>query len=130
MHICKIAGVPTTGNAAGNSDDWLDLTGENLQPDALPPGFTLKGYISLAACILAAFWGLYEVTIFGLEDVRHTFEERVENEKSVIKTLISKLTAECKRLAESGGNHKKLDDVKAMLKELNELDTKFTESQD
>lgn len=129
INICKVAGVPTIGNAAGNSKDWLDLSGENQQADALPNGFTLKGYISMAACILAALFGLYEVTIFGLEDVRHTFEERVESEKSVIKTFILKLTEEYQRLTETGANPQKLDDVKAMLKELDELDSKFSEPQ-
>lgn len=30
--ICKAQGVPTIGNAVGNSKDWLDLTGEPLEP--------------------------------------------------------------------------------------------------
>lgn len=61
--------------------------------------------------------------------MRHTFEERVESEKSVIKTFILKLTEEYQRLTETGANPQKLDDVKAMLKELDELDSKFSEPQ-
>lgn len=29
-NICKAQGIPTVGNAAGNSKNFLDLTGENV----------------------------------------------------------------------------------------------------
>jgi iron transport multicopper oxidase len=29
---CVSQGIPITGNAAGNSNDWLDLTGANTEP--------------------------------------------------------------------------------------------------
>ncbi|KAJ5723884.1 hypothetical protein N7488_001919 [Penicillium malachiteum] len=29
--LCKAAGIPTEGNAAGNTEDYLDLRGQNLQ---------------------------------------------------------------------------------------------------
>lgn len=35
---CAAAGTPTAGNAAGNTVDFLDLTGENRAPDPLPDG--------------------------------------------------------------------------------------------
>lgn len=39
LEACKAAGVATTGNAAGNTKDYLDLTGENVPPPRLPAGF-------------------------------------------------------------------------------------------
>lgn len=35
---CKAQGLPTAGNAAGNTVDFLDLTGENKSPPRLPAG--------------------------------------------------------------------------------------------
>lgn len=35
---CKAAGLPFEGNAAGNRDDFLDLTGQNAPPRPLPDG--------------------------------------------------------------------------------------------
>ncbi|KAK4122896.1 multicopper oxidase [Parathielavia appendiculata] len=38
LAVCEKAGVPTAGNAAGNSVDWLDLKGERTPPARLPEG--------------------------------------------------------------------------------------------
>ena len=38
---CKKAGTPTKGNAAGNTEDLLDLTGENRPPGRLPDGYVV-----------------------------------------------------------------------------------------
>ncbi len=38
LEVCERAGVPTVGNAAGNSVDWLDLDGERAPPGRLPEG--------------------------------------------------------------------------------------------
>jgi iron transport multicopper oxidase len=35
---CQAAGTPYTGNAAGNTVNLLDLSGENAPPDPLPAG--------------------------------------------------------------------------------------------
>ena len=35
---CAVDGTPTKGNAAGNSVNFLDLTGENVSPARLPDG--------------------------------------------------------------------------------------------
>jgi iron transport multicopper oxidase len=29
--VCKAAGIPTQGNAAGNTENYLNLTGQNMQ---------------------------------------------------------------------------------------------------
>lgn len=36
--VCKSEGIPTTGNAAGNTKDFLDLSGQNAAPHKLPSG--------------------------------------------------------------------------------------------
>ena len=35
---CKHLGILTEGNAAGNTDDLLDLSGANVSPPPLPTG--------------------------------------------------------------------------------------------
>jgi len=35
---CKAAGTPMTGNAAGNTEDFLDLSKQNAPPPPLPAG--------------------------------------------------------------------------------------------
>lgn len=69
FEACAKLGISTSGNAAGNSVDWLDLTGENLQVKPLPLGFTLRGYVALLACTLAALYGLRSIYVYGMEDV-------------------------------------------------------------
>lgn len=70
---CEKLGIPVKGNAAGNYGEteasWLDLTGENLQFEPLPPGFTPKGYVAIVVCALAAVFGIYTIYIYGMEDV-------------------------------------------------------------
>lgn len=36
--VCNSLGIPTGGNAAGNTEDFLDLTGANVSPPPLPAG--------------------------------------------------------------------------------------------
>ena len=38
VNVCKELGVPMAGNAAGNTKDLLDLTGNNVPPAPLPAG--------------------------------------------------------------------------------------------
>ncbi|KAI9763658.1 MAG: hypothetical protein M1840_000372 [Geoglossum simile] len=58
MKVCRDAGVPTEGNAAGNTKDFLDLTGEMKPPAALPAGFTPRGIVALTFSIVSAFLGV------------------------------------------------------------------------
>lgn len=87
-NLCKLAGMGWEGNAAGNTKDFLDLTGENLQPQPLPEGFTLKGYIGLFACTIVALWGLYNIYEFGMKDVSITPEEKLSTERRVTRKYI------------------------------------------
>jgi iron transport multicopper oxidase len=50
--------VPYQGNAAGNTADVFDLTGENLSVSPLPAGFTARGIVALVFSCLSAFLGM------------------------------------------------------------------------
>lgn len=71
---CKAGDIDYIGNAAGNFGDdkeaWVDLTGERLQSEPLPEGFTLKGYIAFAICTVLAIYGLITICRYGMEDVK------------------------------------------------------------
>lgn len=54
--------VPTSGNAAGNVVDLLDLSGEPAPPPPLPAGFTTKGVIAL---IISIFNGILMVAMIA-----------------------------------------------------------------
>lgn len=73
LNTCIALDVPYYGNAAGNfgekEEDWIDLTGENLQFAELPPGFTPKGYIAMALCTFVALYGVFTIYRYGMEDI-------------------------------------------------------------
>lgn len=75
--VCKDIHVPVQGNAAGNFENFLDLTGQNLQVAPLPEGFTSKGYFAMAACTLIAIYGLWSIYNYGMEDVSQDNSEVV-----------------------------------------------------
>lgn len=50
--------MPYVGNAAGNTKDFLDLTGANVPPKPLPAEFTTKGIVAMTFSVLAALLGL------------------------------------------------------------------------
>ncbi|KDN72372.1 putative multicopper oxidase [Colletotrichum sublineola] len=68
LDVCRAAGVPTRGNAAGNTRNVLDLTGENKPVGPLPDGFTPKGYVAMFFSCLAAFLGLGIISWYGAMD--------------------------------------------------------------
>jgi iron transport multicopper oxidase len=59
---CNVAKVPTAGNAAANTIDFLDLSGQNVAVKPLPDGFTARGIVALAFSCLAALLGLAVIT--------------------------------------------------------------------
>lgn len=83
--LCLATNTSTIGNAAGNYGDskeaWFDLTGEPLQPQPLPEGFTTKGYIAFAVCTIIAIHGLFTIFKYGMEDVK------VDNNSEMIQKL-------------------------------------------
>lgn len=58
LQVCNDQGVPTTGNAAGNTRNLLDMTGANEPPSPLPAGFTARGIVALVFSCLSAFLGI------------------------------------------------------------------------
>ncbi|KAF2157020.1 multicopper oxidase [Myriangium duriaei CBS 260.36] len=69
---CKAANVPSAGNAAGNTANYLDLSGEPVQSGPIPYGkFTTKGIVALVFSILSAIMGMVALTIYGLSDVKY-----------------------------------------------------------
>ncbi|KAI2480214.1 Iron transport multicopper oxidase FET3 [Pyrenophora tritici-repentis] len=67
--VCEEKGVPTKGNAAGNTIDLRDLRGENGPPGRVPSGFTARGVVALVFSCLSAFLGLGVIGWYGLRPV-------------------------------------------------------------
>jgi iron transport multicopper oxidase len=61
--ICADQGISTVGNAAGNTEDYLDLSGQNLMVPPLPAGFTTKGYVAMVFSCVAGVLGLASITL-------------------------------------------------------------------
>ncbi|KAF4982830.1 hypothetical protein FZEAL_1622 [Fusarium zealandicum] len=66
LDACKAGDIPVAGNAAGHTEDLLDLSGENVPPPRLPDGFTLRGIVALAFSTLMGIFGVYAVASYGL----------------------------------------------------------------
>ncbi|KAI1506404.1 multicopper oxidase [Biscogniauxia marginata] len=66
LDVCAAQQIPTTGNAAGNAADLLDLAGENHPPPRLPEGFTTRGIVALAFSCLSGILGVAVVAWYGL----------------------------------------------------------------
>lgn len=56
--VCKDSKTPYAGNAAGNTLNLLDLSGENKSSAPLPAGFTARGIVALVFSCVAAFLGM------------------------------------------------------------------------
>ncbi|KAK6875915.1 Iron transport multicopper oxidase FET3 [Candida tropicalis] len=80
--ICEKVGVPWKGNAAANSENFLDLTGQNLQHKRLPTGFTAKGIVALVFSCIAALLGLAAISYYGMTDIKNV-EQRVARDLDV-----------------------------------------------
>ncbi|KAF7718017.1 Iron transport multicopper oxidase [Penicillium ucsense] len=75
--VCKAAGVEWTGNAAGNTQNYLDLSGQNKQKDWLPAGFTTKGIVALVFSCVSAFLGMAVITMYGVSGIKDTKKKPV-----------------------------------------------------
>jgi iron transport multicopper oxidase len=67
---CKAAGVAYEGNAAANTEDFLDLTGQNKQVAWLPAGFTAKGIVAMVFSCVSAFLGLAFISLYGATGIQ------------------------------------------------------------
>ncbi|KAG9242235.1 Cupredoxin [Calycina marina] len=74
---CIAGDVLHAGNAAGNIEDFLDLSGANAQPGPLPAGFTARGIVALTFSIIAALIGLAVITTYGMADVGGVVQEPI-----------------------------------------------------
>lgn len=98
--VCNNVGVNYTGNAAGNTVNYLDLTGENKQEKALPAGFTARGIVALVFSIIAGLVGIAAIAFYGMADVKN-IEENVIRDLDVDLDLDEE---EASDLAEEGGS--------------------------
>lgn len=58
--------VATAGNAAGNTANFLDLSGEPAPPPLLPTGFTARGIVALVFSCVAGILGVAVVAWYGM----------------------------------------------------------------
>ena len=65
LQACKTQNTPVAGNAAGNTNDLLDLTGEDLPPPELPARFTAKSIVAFVFIVLSAFAGMAVIAWYG-----------------------------------------------------------------
>lgn len=56
----------TQGNAAGRTDDFLNLEGAHVSHPPLPDGFTARGIVALVFSIIAALLGIAAVSWYGV----------------------------------------------------------------
>ncbi|KAF4507294.1 hypothetical protein G6O67_005951 [Ophiocordyceps sinensis] len=66
LDVCRLANIPTVGNAAGNTADLADLTGQNEPHAPLPEGFTARGIVALVFSCLVGNLGVCVVAWYGL----------------------------------------------------------------
>ncbi|KAJ6263683.1 Laccase-1 [Drechslerella dactyloides] len=71
LEVCTGQNLPITGNAAAKTDNYLDLTGQNLSVPPLPAGFTARGIVALVFSIVAAFLGLAAIAVYGSQELKH-----------------------------------------------------------
>ncbi|KAF1739425.1 Iron transport multicopper oxidase FET3 [Beauveria bassiana] len=63
---CAAAGMATQGNAAANTNDLLDLTGQPAPPRPLPAGFTTRGIIAFVFSCITGILGVLVVAWYGM----------------------------------------------------------------
>ena len=76
--VCKAADWMTEGNAAGNTEDVFDLTGQTHSVGPLPSGFTAKGIVALVFSCIAAFLGLAVISWYGIQPVGASTQHAAE----------------------------------------------------
>ena len=68
--LCKASGYGYQGNAAGNTEDYFDLTGQNAQSPFLPDGFTARGIVALVFSVISAICGMAAISVYGISDIK------------------------------------------------------------
>ncbi|QLQ80124.1 hypothetical protein HG537_0D01240 [Torulaspora globosa] len=77
QQVCRDAGIPLAGNAAGNTADFFDLTGQNVQENRIPSGFTKKGIIAMTFSCLAGILGIITLSVYGLLEQPEVASEKL-----------------------------------------------------
>lgn len=62
---CVASNTSYVGNAAGDSENFFDLTGEPAPPGPLPAGFTPKGIVAMTFSIISALLGIAMISWYG-----------------------------------------------------------------
>jgi iron transport multicopper oxidase len=79
---CEALNINVKANAAGNTANFLDLTGQNVQQKDIPDGFTTKGIVAMVFSCIAALLGLISIAIYGLIDIKNV-EYKVAEELDI-----------------------------------------------
>ncbi|KAK9464750.1 Cupredoxin [Lipomyces arxii] len=75
---CRAGGYAYEGNAAANTVNLLDLTGEPLQQKPLPNGFTARGIVAMVFSCVSAFLGMGFIAYYGMSELKTTEREVAE----------------------------------------------------
>jgi iron transport multicopper oxidase len=75
IDVCETAGLSWEGNAAGNTEDYLDLKGQNKPPSFIPGAFTTCGIMALVFSCICAVVGIISISIYGISDLKFTMHE-------------------------------------------------------
>jgi iron transport multicopper oxidase len=92
--VCSAGNTPFAGNAAGNTKDYLDLSGANVSPKPFPAGFTAKGIVAMVFSVVAAFLGMAVIAWYGAAPLG-------ESTKRAAETVVNE--AEGEESVSSGG---------------------------
>lgn len=88
--ICRAGGVAFEGNAAANSQDYLDLSGQNTQRPSLPGGFTAGGIVALVFSCISAVLGMAFITVYGLSEPKVIQKDVPTNDEGSSETVPEK----------------------------------------
>lgn len=74
------ADTPMYWNAAGNTNDYLDLTGANVGTPPLPEGFEVRGIVAILCSCLEAVMRIGTIGWYGLKPLSQEEESKEEGE--------------------------------------------------
>lgn len=72
IKVCEVAGVSYEGNAAANTEDYLNMKGENKPPGFIPEGFTVRGIVALVFSCIWAIMGMVAISIYEMSGLKFT----------------------------------------------------------
>ncbi|QPG75623.1 hypothetical protein FOA43_002980 [Brettanomyces nanus] len=67
--VCSAAGTPYIGNAANNTENYLNLKNQNVQVKNLPSGFTARGIVALVFSCIAGILGCVVICVYGMAQI-------------------------------------------------------------